>query len=234
MVDIESENNMYPEYQGKTINFIGGACPHACGYCYAQSFTYPSLKERYSGKTFLIEKAFKIPLGNNKRWFPCSCCDWFANTIPWNWIARILKHLNTAPTNEYLIQSKNPARFPHFIPRMPPKAILGTTIETNRYEITDKYSKAPTPGERFEAMCKLPKRIPKMISVEPIMDFDLDAMVCFIQLIGPQYVSIGADSKGHNLPEPTPEKVGKLVRELEKITEVRIKSKLVKRGLYVN
>jgi len=53
------------------------------------------------------------------------------------------------------------------------------------------------------------------------MDFDLFTMVKWIQEIEPDFVSIGADSKGHHLPEPPAEKVDKLIEELSKVTGQR-------------
>jgi len=94
-------------------------------------------------------------------------------------------------------------------------------------------SKAPNPCKRYEAMkllndfnnhCKQP--IPIMISIEPILDFKLDIMIKWIKRIQPDFVSIGADSKGNNLSEPPSWKVKKLIEELEKFTEVRIKKNL--------
>ena len=66
----------------------------------------------------------------------------------------------------------------------------------------------------------------RMVSIEPIMDFDVDSMVDGINYIMPEFVSIGADSKGHNLPEPTSDKVNALIEELSKFTEVKIKDNL--------
>jgi len=51
-------------------------------------------------------------------------------------------------------------------------------------------------------------------------------MVKWIQEIGPDFVSIGADSKGHHLPEPPPDKVDRLVQELSKFTVVKLKNNL--------
>ena len=214
------KSNMYPEYEGKTINFITGKCPHDCLYCYVKSFRFPFLKERYSGPQRLDESAFKKNLGKNKSWFLCSCND--IATIPDAWIIKILDHLNKFPKNTYLIQSKNPGRLHKFIDKFPPKTILGTTIETNR----DYYnlSKAPKPSSRASAMSKYYKK--KMISIEPILDFDLEVMVGWIRYAGPDYVSIGADSKNNNLPEPSPEKVRRLIEKLWAFTEVRPKKNL--------
>jgi len=65
-----------------------------------------------------------------------------------------------------------------------------------------------------------------MVTIEPIMDFDLIELVTIIKNIKPEWVNIGADSKGHNLPEPSKEKINALIEELKKITEVKIKDNL--------
>lgn len=70
--------------------------------------------------------------------------------------------------------------------------------------------------------------LPKMVSIEPIMDFDLPDMVRWIEDIKPEFVSIGADSKGHNLPEPSPDKLAQLIGELGRITEVELKANLAR------
>lgn len=64
------------------------------------------------------------------------------------------------------------------------------------------------------------------VSIEPIMDFDLEEFACGISAVRPKFVSVGADSKRHNLPEPSPQKIGKLLQILERFTEVRIKNNL--------
>ena len=64
------------------------------------------------------------------------------------------------------------------------------------------------------------------ISIEPILDFDLQVMVRWMVQIKPKFVSIGADSKHHNLQEPGKKKVESLIKELKKITEVKIKPNL--------
>ena len=58
------------------------------------------------------------------------------------------------------------------------------------------------------------------ISFEPIMDFDIDKMIGYIKVAEPNFVSIGADSKGHKLPEPSSEKVKELISELKKFTKL--------------
>ena len=65
-----------------------------------------------------------------------------------------------------------------------------------------------------------------MITIEPIMDIDMDVFVKWIKDIKPEFVNIGADSKGHKLPEPDAFKIGKLITELEKFTKVNLKENL--------
>jgi hypothetical protein len=65
-----------------------------------------------------------------------------------------------------------------------------------------------------------------MVSVEPIMDFDLDEFVILIRNCKPTFVSIGADSKGHHLSEPSYDKIRQLITRLGEFTEVREKSNL--------
>ena len=48
----------------------------------------------------------------------------------------------------------------------------------------------------------------------------------FIELIGPSWVNIGADSKGHGLPEPSRDKVVALIERLSQVTEVKQKPNL--------
>ena len=65
-----------------------------------------------------------------------------------------------------------------------------------------------------------------MVTIEPIMDFDLEVFYDWIRDARPAWVNIGADSKGHKLPEPSKEKIEALITELKKFTEVRIKPNL--------
>ena len=63
-------------------------------------------------------------------------------------------------------------------------------------------------------------------TIEPIMDFDLGILVGWMKQIQPQWISIGADSKGHNLPEPSSEKVLDLITALKQDFKVILKKNL--------
>lgn len=206
--------NMYP-WVTHTWNAIKGKCPHDCSYCYMKQYPQPELH--------FDEKELKTDLGSGNTIFVGSSCDGWAIPIPTGWIHLKLGHCCKYPFNTYLFQSKNPGRFASSEFKLPPYFIFGTTIETNRHY--NGINQAPFPWERMMAMTYL-DGYSTMVSIEPIMDFDLDVMVAWIKTIWPEFVSIGADSKGHHLPEPSPDKLKALIEALKKITEVKLKDNL--------
>ncbi len=207
------KGNMYP-FVSHTWNAIRGKCPHECDYCYMKGL----IKNK---ELRLEEKEFETNLGNGNFIFVGSSIDMFADSIPRIWIERVLAYCRKF-SNKYLFQTKNPKRFHELLRFFPKNSVLGTTLETNR---DYKISKAPPPKQRYEEMKKI-KGFEKMVSIEPIMDFDFNIMVGMIYYIQPKFVSIGADSKGHNLPEPSKEKLERLIEELKRFTEVKIKKNL--------
>ena len=216
---VKTGSNMYEflneNGKGYTWNPIKGECTkHNCSYCYMKKFKV--------GKLRFDEKALFDNLGKENFIFCGSSTDMWAGNVPAEWIVLVLSRCNECPENTYLFQTKNPKRFEEFLPILPPKTILATTIESNR---DYKVSSAPSPLKRAEDFMAIDwKR--KMISVEPLMDFDLEAMTTIIKNIKPEFVSIGADSQKHNLQEPSPEKVKKLIDELAIFTRVHVKNNL--------
>ena len=206
----KQKGNMYP-WITHTWNVVKGKCPHDCPYCYMK--VYPQKELHFDGKEL------KTDLGEGNFIFVGSSCDMWASNADDGWIQLVLSHCKKFD-NGYLFQSKNPRRFGDW--KMPAITTLGATIETNRdYAFA---SAAPMTFARKVAMQNYTLR--KMVSIEPIMDFDLDIMTNWIKDISPEFVSIGADSKGHNLPEPKPEKLKLLIGGLQKITEVKLKDNL--------
>jgi hypothetical protein len=56
------------------------------------------------------------------------------------------------------------------------------------------------------------------------MEFDLDILMGWIEEIQPEFVNIGADSKGCRLPEPSGQKIWMFIKELMK-AGIQIKKK---------
>jgi protein gp37 len=219
---LKAKGEMY-SWVSHLKNYLAGECPFQCAYCCVGDMKkkFPNVNKKYSGKPMLIESELKENMGSGKIIFVQNNSDLFADSIPKEWIFRILAHCNLYPENTYLFQSKNPKRFHDFISLFPNKTILGTTLESNR---DFKLTKAPEASQRADAMRDI--KLKKMISLEPICEFDLPILVGWIKLINPDFVSIGADSKKHNLIEPSREKVDELIKELEEFTEVKTKSNL--------
>jgi len=140
-----------------------------------------------------------------------SSIDIFAAEVPAEWISRVLDFCRKADRTVFLFQTKNPGRFKEF--KLGPNFMIAATIETNIYsrKITGE---APAPAMRAVAMQDIQHKA-KMISIEPVMKFDEEIMMDWITKIEPLFVSIGADSKGHGLPEPTAEEVESLIARIE-------------------
>lgn len=230
----KQKGNMYP-WVTHTYNAIKGKCPHDCPYCYMKRFPQKSVR--------LDKKEFKTDLGTGNTIFVGSSCDMWADKIPYQWIVDVLNHCKKYLYNSYLFQSKNPKRFFDFIDNYfdgdwhsplnvdipiggANKIIFATTLETNR----DTGSNAPEPSERVSWMWEFTDRkyqhFKRMVSIEPIMDFDITEFSQMLWNIEPDFVSIGADSKNNGLKEPSRKKILQLIEYLNTFTDVKIKDNL--------
>lgn len=222
--------NMYPGV--KTWNPLAGRCKHECDYCSTEGIRnrYDACMEKYNGEHRLYKHEFKN-LGKGKTIFVCAQNDLFEESVPSEFIEKVLEHTRKYRENIYMFQTKNPERYMDFFGKFPTKGIqaaymLGTTIETNREDSIKKYSKAPSIESRIKGMVRV-RPLPSYVTIEPIMDFDLSKMASIIRTrINPNKVYVGADSKNNNLPEPSKEKIQKLIGNLREYTEVEIKSNL--------
>jgi hypothetical protein len=168
------------------------------------------------------EKELEIDLGYGNFIFVGSSNDMFAPHINhYDWILRTLAKCREYD-NSYFFQSKNPFAFDVFISQklFPKKTSFCTTIETNRW-LPEFMGSSPKPHQRAYNM-----PINNYITIEPIMDFDLMDFVILLRTAKPKQINIGADSGKNNLPEPSKEKVLKLIQELELFTKVKLKSNL--------
>jgi DNA repair photolyase len=216
MVLNKSHGNMYP-WVTHTWNPIKG-CKHACQYCYVKEL---ETRYQYDASPRFVEEELKTRLGNNNVIFVGSASDMWGEWVSSDSIERVLDRCREFD-NTYVFQTKNPKRFLEFDGRFPKKSILGTTIETDSYP--ERISEAPDISNRVEAMKRVVGQ--KFVSIEPILQFDLKRLVRMIFKIRPSFVSVGSDSKNHNLLEPDAERISELLKRLRKFTEVRAKRNL--------
>ena len=204
-----SKGNMY-DFVTHTWNTIKGKCYHDCSYCYMKR--WGTLNPVRLDRSELIGD-----IGSGKFIFIGSSCDMFADNIPDEWIKETLQYCNRF-NNKYFFQSKNVANMIKFFDQMPINSFLCTTIETNRF-YPEIMGNAPHPEDRvFPGL--------HYVTIEPIMDFDIDELFEMIVRCKPLQVNIGADSGKNNLPEPSFEKVMTLIEMLKGFTTIHKKRNL--------
>jgi DNA repair photolyase len=207
-----------------TWNPISG-CLYNCNYCWARDLATTKLKNshRYSKgfKPSLNEMEFRCKFGKGDLIFVSDMGDMFGRFIPDQWVKQVLDYVMKFPDADFLFMTKNPKRYLDFLPFMPNNAILGVTIETPNDEIiqTDKVSTAPLPNERYEAMKTLDWDR-KIVSIEPILDFELETFLKWIDDINPYLVYVGYDNYNHKLREPILKNTMKLLSMIPEKTLV--------------
>ena len=227
-----SKGNMY-EFITHTWNTVKGACEHDCSYCYMKR--WGKLKPaRFD------EKELKTDLGSGNFIFVGSSNDLFAKNVPYEWIEKTINHCKKYPNNRYFLQSKNTRRIfelswlinedvfikekhnGHFEKIFS----IATTIETNRV-YPEFMRNTPNPIDRMLEFKRLGLAgFDKYITIEPIMDFDLDILVKEIKDVMPLQVNLGCDTGKNGLIEPNKDKILKLIDELKKFTIIHNKSNL--------
>jgi uncharacterized Fe-S cluster-containing radical SAM superfamily protein len=226
------KSRMYPGV--KTFNpFVG--CGFQCIYCKEsfQKLTRESAEKRNSNCTGCLgflphehQERLSRMLPSEKTVFVCGNGDIsfarpeFVKRV----ITRVNQHSLQFPEQEYYFQSKNPACFGQYLNCLSEqKTILVTTLETNRDTDYRNVSKAPLPSKRYEDFKALdwPRKI---VTVEPIMDFDPGMFLQWLMDIEPESIWIGYNSrpKSVTLPEPS------LSKTLDFIAALREEGLIVK------
>jgi len=104
----------------------------------------------------------------------------------------------------------------------PDSMILATTIESNRYY--PDISKAPHPATRMDGIRRLYLQgFKTMVTVEPVLDFDLGEFIGMLKYTLADQINIGAVTGGHKLPEPSKEKLQVLIEALKPHLKSNIK-----------
>ena len=130
---------------------------------------------------------------------------------PTDYLEKIAGRMRREPDKTFLIQSKQPSTFNRV--KWSNNIILGTTVETNKCELYKGVSRAPMPPLRVAELAKI-NHPPKMLTFEPVLDFDVPAMVEYAEIVNPCMIWMGYDSKKCGLPEPSLDKFIKLYWEL--------------------
>jgi len=196
----------------ETWNPITG-CLHDCYYgkCWARIISNRFRnKWGYGFEPRFHPERLKRKFKPNTLVFTVSMGDMFGKWVNTEWIKQILEVIKDNPKTTFFLETKNPARYLEF--SIPENTIKSTTIETNR---DYKVSLAPPTVERYEAFRKVDGI--KHVSIEPVMDFDLEVLTDWIGNINPRMVSVGYDNYDANLPEPTIAKTEQLIENIRAI-----------------
>lgn len=190
-------------------------CNHGCCYCWADRIPTVSHSPRYIGSDSKLRVRHAYVFVN-------SAHDTFADCIPDEWIGKMFTWISQQhPSISFLIQTKNTGRMVDYfrylntkynwiMTGLRKKLVLATTMETNRtytenLEGEKMYAgEVPSINERSKHMFELGTMgLKRMISVEPVMDFDLTLFANILLSINPIYIEIGPDNYNCALPEPS-------------------------------
>ena len=212
----KSKGNMY-EWVTHTHSHLLGKCPHGCHYCYVQAMAkrFPVMKERYSGELRLDPKSLRVDYGEDKTIFIDHLNDLFAAAVLPEFIDLVVGHCAAFPKNAYVFQSKNPGKMNEYVMPLRNRVkglILGTTIESNRWH--ECMGNSLSPFRRTIGIEKCRHNFETFITIEPILDFDLKEFCEMLRFARPDFINIGADSKGHGLDEPSYDKIMALVEDM--------------------
>ena len=132
---------------------------------------------------------------------------------PTSYLKRIAERIEGEAHKTFLIQTKNPKTLNRI--NWSHNVILGITLETNRDDIYGGIApNAPKPTQRYTDFLKV-KHPHKMVTIEPIIDFDPDVMLEWMVEIDPCIIWIGYDSGKSCLPEPERDKVEVFISAME-------------------
>lgn len=208
----------------KTWNPVTG-CLHHCHYCWARKLATTKLRNSHRYKDGfnprLNEGEFKTKFKKGEFVFVSDMGDLFGDFVPHDWISKVLNYIHGFPKVFFLFLTKNPERYQKFLADMPDNAILGATIETNRDKIyvENTISRASLPSIRYNAMKNL-EWDRKFVSIEPILNFDLETFCSWIEEIYPFMMYVGYDNYHNKLPEPPLKKTLRLLEEVSRFTLV--------------
>lgn len=214
----KSKGNMY-DWVTHTHTHLRGECPHGCKYCYVQAMERRYNGGHYKGELRLDESSLSVDYGKDKIIFIDNCNDLFAEDVNEHWIEMVLDQCKKYPLNKYVFQSKNPRRMICYLKNLDLDYMAGTTIETdvNSSDVWD--SCCPSVLDRFKSVVHGRKYIKELfVTVEPILYMSDPLMFAnMIHELTPDFVNIGADSKGTGLHEPNACELRMFISELQRL-----------------
>lgn len=229
---------MYREAKPLSSFFVG--CKFNCKYC-VTSFQRQMKRQKhrcslcyyYSPHSHM--KRFKISPPRTRYGEFIFLCDFGdVSFAPRLFMLTLIGYCCNYIDRNFLIQSKNPTCFRKY--HFSENVILGTTIETNRNELIREISEAPSPQKRLDAMVKLNNPM-KSITIEPILVFDLDILVSWIEQIRDSceklivYVGYDSHPKINKLNEPSERATRQLIKELRK-RGIEVREKLIRKACW--
>jgi len=210
-----SKTNMYTG--AKTWNPFKG-CHFGCKYC------KPSFQAQAKRQLHNCKQCYEfVPHGHPTRLknIPSASIVFVAGNgdiafADPTYVRLIIEAIRKRGGNQtFYLQSKRPEYMAQFIDILPATVALVTTLETNRDKGYSEISKAPAPSERYRQFLALnyPRKI---VTIEPVLDFDTDVFADWILAIEPEYVWLGFNSRPKQviLPEPPTDKLQEFVRIL--------------------
>jgi len=229
-----SNNKMYTERKANIAVFRG--CGFNCSYCaFSNTLKRSKCKDCQDYKPHShLEVLSKRPPKTKQGEFVTIGMNGDISFAPDSTMQAIIHYCFLYPQTTFMLQSKNPAFFHEY--RFPENVILGTTIESNRTDFHDSdywsydfISSAPNPNQRFDAMYELSAK--KVITIEPILDFDTDTFLNAIIDLKPEWVWVGYDSKPNRnyLPEPIVSKTQNFIKQLTE-AGIQVHEKLLRKA----
>jgi len=198
---------MFRVVKGTWNPWVG--CIHNCIYCWARRQAKRQKHRCELCYQFIPHAHLERLIPSGDLIFVVSMGDLFCDAVSDEVIQRIIDKVGQRPWQTFLFCTKNPRRYLDF--EFPKNCLLGVTIETNRDELVAELSDAPLPSERYKALLELDGKARKFLSIEPILDFDLEIFFNWIKNINPSICEVGYDNYNNKLPEPSLAKTLKLL-----------------------
>jgi len=209
---------------GRMFSFItetwnplaGGPCPGECSYCWATDLKNRYKYSKYLGAWRVDEKVVGKAFKPGAFVFAQDMGDLWAPQVPEEIVYRVLQNMRYQPEVMFLALTKFPGTYQKYAKLIPENVVFGVTMETNRS--VSKFSKAPPPHDRLISLGNVIKDngLRGFISIEPIMDFDREIFLPWLNLIHPWAVAVGYDNYSNDLPEPPLAKTRELIGSLRR------------------